>query len=67
MSIGKVIEVTAQSDKSFEDAIQEGIRRASKSVDGIQSAWIKEQKVDVSEGEVTGYRVDLKITFLVHE
>ena len=67
MSIGKVIEITSESTESFEKAISEGIARASKTVDGIQSAWVKEQKVDVENGKVTGYRVDLKVTFLVHE
>lgn len=67
MSVAKVIEVTAESDQSFEAAIQEGITRASKNVDGIQSAWVKEQKVRVQNNKVAGYRVDLKITFLVHE
>jgi hypothetical protein len=67
MSVGKVIEVTAESEKGFQEAIEEGISRTSKSVDGIQSAWIKEMKIDVAEGRITGYRVDMKVTFLVHE
>ncbi len=67
MSVGKVLEITAESKKSFEDAIQEGIERTARNVKGIQSAWIKEQKVDVEDGKVKGYRVDLKITFLVED
>ncbi len=66
MSTGKVIEITAESKESFEDAIQEGIRRTAQSVEAIQSAWIKEQKVDVENGQITAYRVDMKITFLVN-
>ena len=65
MSVAKVIEITAASKKSFEDAIQTGIERASKTVDDIQGAWVKEQKVVVDRGKVSEYRVDLKVTFLL--
>lgn len=67
MSVAKVIEVTAASKKSFEDAVQMGIARASKTVEGIQGAWVKEQKVVVENGKVAEYRVDLKVTFLLKE
>ncbi len=67
MSVGKNIEITAQSEKSFEDAINQGIARTAENVDDICSAWIKEQKVEVKDGKVVGYRVDMKITFMVHE
>jgi hypothetical protein len=67
MPVGKVLEITSQSDKSFDDAIQEGIRRACKHIDDVQSAWIKEQKVEVADGKVKAYRVDMKVTFLVHD
>ena len=67
MTVGKVLEITAESKKGFKDAIQEGIERTAKNVKGIQSAWIKEQKVVVEGGQVKGYRVDLKITFLVED
>jgi hypothetical protein len=67
MSVGKVIEITSQSEKSFEDAIEQGIRRASEKVDNIASAWIKEQKVEVDGGAISCYRVDMKVTFVVHE
>lgn len=65
MSVAKVIGVTAASKKSFEDAVQMGIARASKTVEGIQGAWVKEQKVVVENGKVAEYRVDLKETFLL--
>ncbi len=67
MSVGKNIEITAESPESFEAAIREGIQRTAKKVDDIQSAWIKEMKVEVKDGQVTGFRVDMKVTFLVHE
>lgn len=68
MSIAKITEVSAQSPNSFEDAIQQGIARASKTIRNIQSAWIKEQQVVVdAQGQVTGYRVDMKITFILDD
>ena len=65
MSIAKVIEVTARSDKSFEDAIAQGVTKAGDSVHGIKEAWVKGMKAQVTDGEVTRYHVDLKITFQV--
>lgn len=66
MSVAKVIEISCQSSKGFEDAIREGIRRTAETVDGVQTAWIKEMQVDIRDGEVTGYRVNLKVTFLLN-
>ncbi|HMS27352.1 MAG TPA: dodecin family protein [Burkholderiaceae bacterium] len=65
MSVAKVIEVTSTSKKSFEDAINVGIARASETVSGIQGAWVQDQKVVVSNGKVTKYRVSMKLTFLL--
>ena len=65
MSVAKVIEISSESPKSFEDAIQHGIARAGKTVHGIKSAWVKEQHVVVDNGKVTLYRVDLKVTFVL--
>lgn len=65
MSVAKVIEVSAESEKSFEDAIQEGIKTAAKTVHNIKSAWINEQQVVVDAGEVVKYRVDMKVTFIL--
>jgi len=67
LSVGKVVEITASSPKSFEDAIQNGIARASKTLEDIQGAWVKEQKVVVQDGKIAEYRVDLKVTFLLKE
>jgi flavin-binding protein dodecin len=67
MSVAKVIEISADSPKSFEDAIVQGIAKASKSVHGIKSAWVKEQHVVVENGKVTSYRVDLKVTFVLDD
>ena len=65
MSVAKVIEISAESSKSFEDAIQEGIKRAGKTVDKIKTAWVKDQQVTVKDNKVTAYRVGLKVTFVI--
>jgi len=67
MSIAKTVEISAQSSASFEDAIRQGIQRASKTIKNIQSAWVAEQKVDVEDGKVVAYRVHMKVTFVLEE
>jgi len=67
MSVAKVIEISSQSDKSFDDAIRQGIDRANKTIKGVQGAWIKEQQVIVENGTIRGYRVDMKVTFILNE
>jgi len=68
MSVVKMIEIKASSKKSFEDAIKEGIARAKKTIEGIRSAWIKEQEVILDErGNISEYRVLMKITFEVKD
>lgn len=66
MSLAKVSEVTCESEKSFEDAIANGIKEASKTVRDIKSAWIAEQKVIVENDKIVEYRVTMRITFVVH-
>jgi hypothetical protein len=65
MSVVKVIEILAQSEKGFEDAVQEGVTVASKSVRNISSVYCKDFQVKVENNQVTTYRVTLKISFLV--
>ncbi len=65
MSVAKVIEVSARSPESFEAAIAEGIAKAGDSVHGIREAWVKDMTVQVEDGRISGYEVELKITFLV--
>ena len=67
MSVAKVTEISAASKKGFEDAIQEGIKRANETLDKITGAWIKEMKVDVDDGEIKRYRVDMKVTFILKD
>jgi dodecin len=65
MSVAKVIEITSTSEKSFEDAIVKGIARADKTLNNIEGAWIKEQKVMVTNGKITTYRVNMLVTFIL--
>lgn len=65
MSVVRTTEVTVSSDKNFEDAIKKGIKRFSETIDDVKSAWIKEQKVIVKGGEVSEYRVTLKVSFVL--
>lgn len=65
MSVAKVIEVSASSPTSFEEAINEGIARACDSVKNVRGAWVKEQKVSVQDGRITAYRVNMQVTFVV--
>ena len=65
MSVAKVIEITAGSPTSFDDAVRQGIERASKTVSNIQGAWIKEQTLDIEDGKIVQYRVTMKVTFVL--
>jgi flavin-binding protein dodecin len=66
MSVAKVIEVTATSPGSFEDAIRKGIAKAQQTIEGIRGAWISEQKVELAEdGTIKHFRVDMKLTFVL--
>ncbi|HRP88756.1 MAG TPA: dodecin family protein [Edaphocola sp.] len=67
MSVLKVIEVMSSSDKSWEEATQVGIAKASKTLKGIKSAWVKDQSVSVKDGKVVAYRVTLKLSFEIEE
>ncbi|MGM0557784.1 MAG: dodecin family protein [Myxococcota bacterium] len=67
MSVAKVMEITARSQKSFEDAIQQGIERANSTVKNIEGAWIKEQKINMQNGQVDNYQVDMKVTFILKD
>lgn len=67
MSVAKVIEISSTSEQSFEDAIKRGVARASSSLRGVQSAWVKEQSVSIENGQINGYRVNLMITFILNE
>jgi dodecin len=65
MTVAKVIEITASSKKSFDDAIAQGVARASETISDIQGAWVQEQKVVISKGKIVEYRVNMKLTFVL--
>jgi len=67
MSVARVTEITASSSKSFEDALQLGVKRASKTLKNVTGAWIQEQKVVVENGKIVQYRVNMKVTFVLEE
>ncbi len=67
MSVAKVSEISATSTKSFEDAIQQGLERANKTLRNVQSAWIKEQQVRLSKGAITEYQVNMMLTFVIDD
>jgi dodecin len=65
MSVAKVVEVSASSPMSFEDAVKNGIDKAGESLRGIKGAWVSEEKVDVEDGKIVAYRVTLRISFVL--
>ena len=66
MAVAKVIEIIAGSTKSFEDAVQQGVSRATETLGGVTSAWVKDQSVVVEKGRVSEYRVTMKVTFMLN-
>ncbi len=67
MSVAKVIELSSTSKKSFEDAVTQGIARATKTVHNIRSAWIKEQRVNIEGGKIASYQVNMQVTFVLED
>jgi len=67
MSTARVTELISASNKSFEDAIKKGIKRSNKTLDNITSAWVENMKVVVKDGEVSEYRVNMKVTFILKD
>lgn len=67
MSVAKNIEITSSSTVSFDDALKAGIERAAKTINNIRAAWIKDQKVEIEDGNVTEYRVTMMITFVLSD
>ncbi|MEL6300700.1 MAG: dodecin family protein [Pseudomonadota bacterium] len=65
MSVARVTEIIAGSSKSFEDAVKTGIKRASETLDNIEGAWVKDQKVICEDGKIKEFRVVLKVTFIL--
>ncbi len=67
MSVARVTEIISSSTHSFQDAIEQGIARANKTLRGVKGAWVKDQSLTVENGSVTEYRVILKITFVLDD
>ena len=67
MSIARITEISSTSKKSFEDAIQTGIARATKTLRNVRSAWVKDLKVVVEQGKITEYRVTMKVSFILND
>jgi flavin-binding protein dodecin len=67
MSIARVTEISSTSTKSFEDAIQGGVSRATKTLRNVRSAWVKEQQIKIDGGKIVEYQVNLMITFVLEE
>ena len=65
MSVARVTEISSTSEESFEDAIRQGIERATGTLRGVTSAWIKEQRVKVEGGKVAEYQVNMQVTFVL--
>jgi dodecin len=66
-SVARVTEITIQSKKGFDDAVQEGIKRACKTLKNVTGAWIQDQKVEVKNNKIVSYQVNLKVTFILED
>jgi hypothetical protein len=67
MSVAKVSEISVTSTKSFQDAIEQGIVRANKTLRNVRSAWIKEQQVRVKDEAIKEYQVNMMVTFVIDD
>jgi flavin-binding protein dodecin len=67
MSVAKVSEISVTSTKGFQDAIEQGIARANKTLRNVRSAWIKEQQVRVKKGHITEFQVNMVVTFIIDD
>lgn len=67
MSIARITEISSTSEKSFEDAVQSGVTRATKTLRNVRSAWVKEQQIRIDQGKIVEYQVNLMITFVLED
>lgn len=67
MSVARVTEIIASSDKSFEDAIKQGIARATATIRHVRGAWVKEQEVSIENDQIKSFKVTLKVTFVLED
>lgn len=66
-SVARVTELSAISEQSFEDAIKTGVNRATQTLRGVEGAWVKDMNVMIQDGAITGYKVNLAITFMLED
>jgi flavin-binding protein dodecin len=67
MSVTTVTEISATSEQGFEDAVRQGIERANKTLRNIEGAWVKDKNVMIQDGSITGYKVNLEVTFVLED
>jgi dodecin len=67
MTVARVTEISATSPKSFEDAIAQGVARATKTLRNVTSAWVKEQRIDIENDQIAEYQVNLLVTFVLDD
>jgi flavin-binding protein dodecin len=65
MSVANVVEISATSPQGFEDALRQGLERANRTLRGVTSAWVKEQRVKLQDGRIREYQVDIQVTFVL--
>ena len=67
MAIARVTEISATSETSFDDALEQGVARATKTLRNVKSAWVKEQRVEIDENRIVQYQVNLMVTFILDD
>ncbi len=67
MSVARIVEISSTSNQSFQDAIEQGVARATKTLRNVRSAWVKEQEVKIENGKIVTYRVNLMVTFVLED
>ncbi|MGF1470449.1 MAG: dodecin family protein [Rubrobacteraceae bacterium] len=67
MSVARVTEISATSDQSFDDAVKRGVERATSTLRGVEGAWVKDMNIIIEDGNITGYKVNMAVTFLLED
>ncbi len=67
MSVARVSEIIVRSKVGFDDALKQGVARAHKTLKNVKSAWVHDQSVDIEKGKIVGYKVSLKVTFVLND
>jgi flavin-binding protein dodecin len=67
MAVARVTEISSTSEKSFEDAVQQGVARATKTLRNVRSAWVKEQRVEITNDKISKYQVNMMVTFVLDD